>query len=105
MAGRGPTTRRRAACCGAGSEEITQVDIRGDGMTVGIVGLKELFEQLYAEGLSPEEAVGDRILAAIKAHNYVSRSAEETYRAALLREYAAFRAQKRRENRVVGRDP
>mgnify|MGYP005864651057 CR=1 FL=1 len=56
-------------CCGRGRGEITQVDIRGDGMTIGIVGLQQIFEQLYAEGLAPEEALGDRILAAVEIHN------------------------------------
>lgn len=88
------------SCCGGGNRaDITQVDIRGDGLTVGIVGLKQLFEQLYAQGLAPDDALGDRILAAVKVYNYVSRSAEGAYKAALLREYAAFRAQKQSPHR------
>lgn len=82
------------SCCGGDEGDITQVDIRGDGMTVGIVGLRQLFEELWAEGLRPEETLGDRILAAVKVQNYVPGAAEGAYKAALLREYAAFWAQK-----------
>jgi hypothetical protein len=82
---------RRAGCCsGNGGDEITEVDIYGDGMPVGIVALKQAFEQLYAVGLRSKDPVGDQLLAMIKARNYVPRSAEERYKAVLSREYAAF---------------
>ena len=93
MPGRGPMMWRAAGCCG-GDTGITQVDIYGNGVTVGIVGLKEAFEQLYALGLEPNDAVQDELLAMIKAQNYVPRSAEGAYKAAILREYAAFCAKK-----------
>jgi len=86
---------RMASCCGGGSDEVTQVDIYGRGLTVGIIGLKAIFEQLYALGLDPDDSIGDELLAMIKdARNYVPRSGEEVYKAALLREYAAFCAEK-----------
>ncbi|MGQ9556291.1 MAG: hypothetical protein ACUVWR_19490 [Anaerolineae bacterium] len=93
MPGRGPMMWRTAGCCG-GDSRVTQVDIYGNGLTVGIVGLQAAFEQLYALGLNPDDSVQDELLAMIKAQNYVPRSAEEAYKSALLREYAAFCAQK-----------
>ena len=98
MRGRGPMMWRMASCCG-GSDEVIQVDIRGDGMTtVGITGLKAAFEQLYALGLDPDDSIQDELLAMVQARNYVPRSAEEAYKSALLREYAAFCAEKDRKN-------
>jgi hypothetical protein len=85
---------RTASCCG-GDSQVTQVDIYGRGLTVGIVGLKAIFEQLYALGLDPDDSVGNELVAMVKdASNYVPPSGEEAYKAALLREYTAFCAQK-----------
>jgi len=80
--------------CGCGEEGITQVDVYGNGMTVGLDGLRQAFQQLYAIGLGPDDAVGDQLLAMIKAHNYVPRSGEKAYKRALVREYAAFYREK-----------
>ena len=88
---------RMASCCGGG-DEVTQVDIGGDGMTVGITGLKEVFEQLYAMGLAPADSTKDELLAMVKVRNYVPRSAEEVYKATLLREYATFCVEKGQAN-------
>ncbi|MGC8837827.1 MAG: hypothetical protein ACP5UM_05370 [Anaerolineae bacterium] len=90
-------TWRTAGCC-QGATDVTQVDIRGDGRTVGLVGLEAAFEQLYALGFGPDDAlVADELLTLVKARNYVPRAAEEAYKVALLREYAAFCARKDRE--------
>jgi hypothetical protein len=74
------------------------VDIQGDGMTIGITGLKAAFEQLHAMGLAPANSIQDELLAMVQARNYVPRSAEEVYKSALLREYAAFCAKKDQED-------
>ena len=75
------------------------MDIHGNGSTVGIIGLKAAFEQLYALGLEPDDSIQDELLAIVKkARNYVPRSAEEVYKAALLQEYATFCAKRDQEN-------
>ena len=79
----------RTSCC-CGEEGLTQVDVYGNGMTVGLDGLEQVFQQLYAMGLEPDDAVGGQLLTMIKARNYVPRSGEEAYKKALVREYAAF---------------
>jgi hypothetical protein len=94
MPGRGPMMWRTAGCCGGGDAEVTQVAIDERGFTVGIVGLKQVFEQLYAIGRKPQDGVRDELLAMVKTRNYVPPSAEERYKTALLREYAAFCASK-----------
>jgi hypothetical protein len=90
MPGRGPTMWRTAGCCSGGDDEVTQVAMDDRGFTVGIVGLKQVFEQLYTVGRKPEAGVRDELLAMVKTGNYVPPSAEERYKAALLREYANF---------------
>jgi len=50
----------------------------------------EAFEHFYAEGREPSPDLGEELLAAIKARNYVARSAEAKYKAALLREFDAY---------------
>ena len=90
MPGRGPMMWRTAGCCGGGDAEVTQVAIDDRGFTVGIVGLGQVFQQLYAMGRKPETDVSDELLAMVKTRNYVPPSAEERYKAALLREYTVF---------------
>jgi hypothetical protein len=85
---------RTAGCCAGGDAEVTQVAVDDRGFTVGIVGLKQTFEQLYTMGRKPEADVRDELLAMVKTRNYVPPSAEERYKVALLRKYAAFCASK-----------
>ena len=88
------TVRQTAGCCCGGNAQITRVAIDHSGLAVGIVGLRQVFEQLYVMGRKPDPGVGDELLAMVKTRNYVPSSAEEQYKTALLREYAAFCASK-----------
>jgi len=102
MPGRGPEMWRSCSCCGDGAG-VVQVDVYGDGTQVGLSGLQQAFEDLYAQGLAPTDPIGDRLLARIKAQNYVPRNADEVYKAALVREYTAFYAKQGRP-RVTHQD-
>jgi len=83
----------QTAGCSCGSDaKVTRVAI--DSFTVGIAGLKLIFEQLYVMGRKPDAGICDELLAMVKTRNYVPSSAEEQYKTALLREYAAFCASK-----------
>lgn len=64
----------------------------GNGIKVGLTGMEEAFERFRAEGREPSPALGEELLAAIRACNYVSRTpkVEEEYKALLLREYRAY---------------
>ncbi len=82
----------RAMCaCQTKGPRPTLVDF-GNGVKVGLVGMEEAFERFRAEGREPSAALGEDLLAAIREHNYVSRThkVEEEYKAALLREYRAY---------------
>ncbi len=89
MPGRGPDMWRQASCCG-GNERVKQIRI-GNAI-IGLVGLEEALEQLHARNRQPGPAAADELLARIQASNYVARGDEEDYKAALLREYTAYRA-------------
>jgi len=75
--------------CQAQGPRSTLVDL-GGGVQVGLVGMGEAFEHFYAEGREPSPELAEELLAAIKARNYVARSAELKYEAALLREFDAY---------------
>lgn len=82
----------KAMCtCQAQGPRATLVDF-GNGVQVGLVGMEEAFERFHAEGREPSPVLGEDLLAAIRAHNYVSRTqrVEEQYKAVLLREYRAY---------------
>ena len=81
---------QKAMCtCQAQGPRPTLID-RGNGAQVGLVGLGEAFEHFYAEGREPSLDLAEELLATIKARNYVARSAETEYKAALLREFDAY---------------
>lgn len=94
MHGRGPDMWRQSSCCG-GDGRVTQIWI--GNATVGLVGLEETLEQLYAANRRPGAATANELLARIKARNYVASGDEEEYKAALLREYIAYRAARQEE--------
>jgi hypothetical protein len=81
--------RKTMCTCQAQGPRPTLIDL-GGGVQVGLAGIAEAFEHFYAEGLEPSPQLADELLAAIKARNYVARSAERTYKAALLREFDAY---------------
>ena len=95
MTGRGLEMWRKSQCCDGPRGDIVQVDIFGDGSTIGLMGLTEIFEQLYLLRSAPNASVQDELVKMVAARNYVPRSAEAVYGAALVREYAIFCTQKK----------
>jgi len=94
MTGRGLEMWRKSQCCDGPRGDVVQVDIFGDGSTVGLMGLTEIFEQLHMMGRAPDASAQDELVKMVAARNYVPRSAEALYGAALVRAYAAFCEQK-----------
>lgn len=97
MSGRGPEMWRRSGCCSGPRDEIVQVDLFGDGRIVGLVALNQIFEQLYALGRAPDDAVKDELVKMVAAKNYVPPKLEREYATGLLREYAKFCDKKNKE--------
>lgn len=83
-----PARTGQCGCCGVDAQ-VTRV-LLSDGGVVGIVGLKQVFEQLYVMGRKGEAEVAEELLTLVKMRNYVASSLQERYKTALLREYAAF---------------
>ncbi len=83
---------RKAQCSCGQSDKIVQLML-GDE-TVGLVGLSQIFEQLYALGRAPEDSVTDELVKMVEAKNYVPPKAEAEYATVLMREYRKFCAQK-----------
>ncbi len=93
MPGRGPEMWRKAGCCDGQDELVRQIKV--EGVTVGLIGLDSVLEQLYLMGKGAEGSVGDELLAMVEARNYVPGGAREKYKQALLREYASFCARRK----------
>jgi NAD-dependent dihydropyrimidine dehydrogenase PreA subunit len=55
--------------------------------TVGLLGLKELFDRLHAQGRTPRPDLASMLLQGVERENYVFPSARPLYEEALLREY------------------
>ena len=83
---------RKSQCCGGAGDEIVQL-LLGDE-TIGLVGLNQIFEQLYALGRAPEDSVKDELVKMVAAKNYVPPKAEAEYGTGLLREYKKFCSKK-----------
>ena len=58
------------------------------GAMVGLSGIEELFAQWRASGQRAEELTDGEILAGLRRRNYVIRSVETEYAAAVLALYA-----------------
>lgn len=81
------------ACCPKGDSSVTQLRLSEDGITVGIVGLKEVFEQLLAMGRTPDTVTEEELVGMVRAQkNYIPHQAsiEAVYSAALRREYGVY---------------
>ena len=81
------------ACCPKGDPSVTQLRLSEEGKTVGIAGLKEVFEQLLAMGRTPDAVTDEELVGMVRAQkNYIPHQAniEAGYSAALRREYGVF---------------
>ena len=56
----------------------------------GMIGLDEIFAELYEAGRAPDEALVPELLAGAGKDNYIPAGAKADYAAALLREYRKY---------------
>jgi len=57
----------------------------------GLLGLDELFKELYEQGMTPADtSLGDDLLNGVRKHNFVPKPAVEVYTTALKREYIKY---------------
>jgi len=61
-----------------------------EGKQIGIVGLDEVFEELYQAGIRPEKGLKVHLLERLKPHNYIPLAKDEIYASVFLDEYQRF---------------
>jgi NAD-dependent dihydropyrimidine dehydrogenase PreA subunit len=61
-----------------------------DGKLIGIIGVDEIFTELFQAGEKPSKELENRLLEKFKEHNYIPKVKEESYAQALLEEYEEF---------------
>ena len=66
-----------------------------EGKQIGIVGLDEVFEELYREGKRADESLKDYLLSRLKALNYIPSLKEKVYAVCFHEEYQKFCDHKR----------
>jgi NAD-dependent dihydropyrimidine dehydrogenase PreA subunit len=64
--------------------------IRVGELTIGMIGLEEIFAALYAASDAPKVTPAGELLRRARQHNYIPVSAEKEYVEALSREYRKF---------------
>jgi uncharacterized metal-binding protein len=87
-----PEAAPEAGCACASAIPVQTVDV--DGQAVPLAALPLIFEQFRGAGKAPGAEVTNELLETVKIYNDVPPGADEAYRVALAREYAAFRRQK-----------
>ncbi|HOE34400.1 MAG: ferredoxin family protein [Chloroflexi bacterium] len=76
-----------------------------DGVPAGLLGLSELFEQLYQEGVLPYDSeLAGKLVAGVRKHNYIPKAAIESYQEALKLEYLRFYHQRKSGKPLAPRD-
>ena len=66
---------------------------------VGLIGLKEIFEELKGQKRESESALKERLVEKAGKKNYIPSSIREDYGKALLREFKTFLGEKAEEKR------
>jgi uncharacterized metal-binding protein len=83
-----PEETKQATCsCGSG---IPVQEIQVDGHTVTLVALPLIFAKLHADGKKPSNGTERELLEMVRIYNPIPDGAEESYAAALQREYQVF---------------
>jgi hypothetical protein len=66
---------------------------------VGLIGLKEIFDELKTQKEEPESVLKERLMERAARENYIPDSVKEDYRKALFREFKKFLGEKVEEER------
>jgi len=57
---------------------------------IGVIGLDEIFTELFLSGEKPNKELENRLLEKFKKHNYIPKAKEQSYSQVLLEEYKEF---------------
>jgi NAD-dependent dihydropyrimidine dehydrogenase PreA subunit len=61
-----------------------------EGKLIGIIGVDEIFTQLFETGKKPAKELESHLLEKFKEHNYIPKVKEQSYARAFLQEYEKF---------------
>ena len=67
---------------------------------IGLVGLDEIFQNLYPMKKKPDHFLKQELLIETKKNNYIPKGTEEKYGQALLKEYKSFYESKKKGKKV-----
>lgn len=67
-----------------------------EGKSIGIIGIGEVFTELFEAGKKPVEKLESDLLERLKEYNYIPPGKEQTYAQAFLEEYEKFYNGKKR---------
>lgn len=81
--------------CGSGIP-VTRLTVNGQVVT--LIALPLIFEQLHQAGRPPGDGLARELLETVRIYNPIPAGQEAAYAEALLREYAAFCAEKKRKS-------
>jgi len=71
----------------------------------GLLGLEELFAELFTQGITPtNEKLTEFLLAGVRKHNYIPKAALNDYAGALRMEYTRYYKRKQQGKAMVARD-
>jgi hypothetical protein len=73
--------------------------VLGGNTQVGLIGLKEIFDELKTQKEEPESILKERLVERAARKHYIPDSIEEDYRKALFREFKKFLGEKVEEER------
>lgn len=75
------------------------------GVTAGVLGLEELFSRLFEQKVSPDapETPG-LILQGVRAHNFIPKSAIQSYTTTLCQEYQRYYRKRKSGKAIVARN-
>lgn len=75
------------------------------GAPAGLLGLEELFDELFTADLHPDNPeLADKLIKGVRQHNYVPKPAIEDYQATLLREYQKYHRDRSGGKAMVAKD-
>jgi hypothetical protein len=88
------------ACCLPNVDGVTYLKIGERGITVGLMGLETVFQQLFLMGRQPNEASDEELLGMARQFNYIPQRPQvrADYAMALRRAYAAYWARQEKKS-------
>ncbi len=71
----------------------------------GLLGLEELFRDLYEQGITPADAeLASALIKGVRKHNFIPKTAQPDYQTVLQREYLKYHHARKNGKAVVARD-